>query len=154
MAMPQNISPINSELMDTLVRGNEAEWIPQPIDPQRAFIKVLYTGAESGRWAVHFRWLKGFVAPQHKHLAASHTFILKGKLQVRDGVLNTGDYVYEPNGMIHGATTALEDTEYLFICDGPVLFFDDNGFTGYLGWEELRRLQAAHEARKHQAAAA
>ena len=154
MAMPQNISPINPELMDTLVRAGESDWIPQPMDPHRAFIKILYTGAESGRWAVQFRWLKGFVAPQHKHLSASHTFILKGKLQVRDGVLNTGDYVYEPNGMLHGATTALEDTEYLFICDGPVLFFDDNGFTSYLGWEELRRLQQAHAARQGQAAAA
>ncbi len=154
MPMPQNISPLNPELMDTLVHANEGEWIPQPMDPERAFIKVLYTGAESGRWAVHFRWLKGFVAPQHKHLTASHTFILKGKLQVRDGVLNTGDYVYEPNGMIHGATTALEDTEYLFICDGPVLFFDDNGFTSYLGWEELRRLQENHAARKQQKHAA
>ena len=153
MAMPQNISPINPELMDTLVQASEDDWIPQPMDPKRAFIRVLYTGAESGRWAVQFRWLKGFVAPQHKHLSASHTFILKGKLQVRDGTLNTGDYVYEPNGMIHGATTALEDTEYLFICDGPVLFFDENGFTRYLGWEELRRLKEAHAARKVQAAA-
>jgi quercetin dioxygenase-like cupin family protein len=154
MALPQNISPINPELMDTLVHAGQIDWIPQPMDPQRAFIKILYTGSESGRWAVLFRWLKGFVAPQHKHLTASHTFILKGKLQVRDGVLNAGDYVYEPNGMIHGATTALEDTEYLFICDGPVLFFDDEGFTSYLGWEELRRLQAAHAARQAPAAAA
>jgi len=148
MALPQNISPINPELMDTLVPMNEDDWIPQPMDPSRAFVRVLYTGAESGRWAVHFRWLKGFVAPQHKHLSASHTFILKGKLQVRDGILNTGDYVYEPNGMLHGATTALEDTEYLFICDGPVLFYDDDGFTTYLGWEELRRMQAGHAKRK------
>ena len=65
-----------------------------------------------------------------------------------DGVLDAGSYVYEPNGMIHGATTALEDTEYLFICDGPVLFFDDDGFSYYLGWEELERMKAAHEAGK------
>jgi anti-sigma factor ChrR (cupin superfamily) len=97
---------------------------------------------------VLFRWLKGYVAPQHKHLTASHTFILSGKLGVRDGTLDAGDYIYEPNGMLHGATTALEDTEYLFICDGPVLFYDKKGFTRYLGWEELRRLQAAHAAKK------
>ena len=30
--------------------------------------------------------------------------------------------------MVHGATTALEDTEYLFFCDGPVLFFDKDEF--------------------------
>ena len=71
---------------------------------------------------------------------------MSGKLQVRDGVLNAGDYVYEPNGMVHDETTALEDTEYLFICDGPVLFFRDDDFSGYLGWEQLRRLREEHDA--------
>ena len=153
MSLPQPITPINSELMDTLVRAGQVPWIPQANDPERAFMKVLYTGSESGTWAVLFRWLKGYVAPQHKHLSASHTFILSGKLQVRDGTLNAGDYVYEPNGMLHGATTALEDTEYLFICNGPVLFYDEDGFTAYLGWEELRRIAEAHEASLKSAAA-
>lgn len=154
MPLPQTISPLNSELMDTLVRSREQEWIPQPFDPESAFIKILWTGSESGSWAVLFRWLKGFTAPAHKHLSASHTFILSGKLQVRDGTLNAGDYVYEPNGMLHGATTALEDTEYLFICNGPVLFFDDENFTSYLGWEELKRLEQAHRAQQKTSAAA
>ncbi len=152
MPLPQDIKPINSELMDTLVEASKIDWIPQPFDPERAFVKVLWTGSESGSWAVLFRWLKGFTAPQHKHLSASHTFILSGKLQVRDGTLNAGDYVYEPNGMLHGATTALEDTEYLFICNGPVLFYDDDGFTTYLGWEELERLKQQHAAGKQAAA--
>lgn len=152
MPLPQDIKPINSELMDTLVEASKVDWIPQPFDPERAFVKVLWTGSESGSWAVLFRWLKGFTAPQHKHLSASHTFILSGKLQVRDGTLNAGDYVYEPNGMLHGATTALEDTEYLFICNGPVLFYDDDGFTTYLGWEELERLKQQHVAGKQAAA--
>ena len=146
MALPQIIAPLNSELMDTLVRTRDQVWIPQPFDPERAFIKILWTGSESGSWAVLFRWLEGFTAPQHKHLSASHTFILSGKLQVRDGLLNAGDYVYEPNGMLHGATTALEDTEYLFICNGPVLFYDEAGFNSYLGWEELRRLESDYLA--------
>jgi gentisate 1,2-dioxygenase len=153
MALPQEIAPINPELMDTLLKTREMDWIPQEPDPERGFMKILFTCPESGRWAVLFRWLKGFVAPQHKHLSAAHTFVLKGKLQVRDGVLEAGDYVYERNGMIHGATTALEDTEYIFLCDGPVLFFDeDRGFTSYLGWEELRRIQQAHDAAKKNAA--
>ena len=45
--------------------------------------------------------------------------------------------------MLHGATTAFEDTEYLFVCEGPVLFFDENGLTSYLGWEELQRMKEA-----------
>ena len=138
MALPQDINPVNSELMDTLVKASQMDWI-QTAD--HAYMKVLYTGAESGAWAVLLKWLKGYVAGPHKHLSGSHTFILKGKLKVRDGVLDAGDYVYEPNGMLHGATEALEDTEYLFICNGPVLFFDDDSFTGYLGWEQLTAMQ-------------
>ena len=65
---------------------------------------------------------KRVILPPHKHLSDAHTYVLKGQLKVRDGVLNAGDYDYEPNGVLHGETEALEDTEYLFICDGPVLF--------------------------------
>lgn len=139
MALPQDIAPVNSELMDSLARTSEMDWI-ETVKGQ-AWMKVLWLGPETGRWAVLLKWTKGYVAPPHKHLSAAHTFILKGRLQVRDGVLETGDYVYEPNGMVHGATTALEDSEYLFICDGPVLFFNDDGFTGYLGWEQLQRMR-------------
>ncbi len=148
MALPQLIKPLNSELMDTLVQASKTEWMPQPFDPERSFVKILWTGSETGGWAVLLKWKKGFVAPQHKHLSASHTFILSGKLQVRDGVLNAGDYIYEPNGMLHGATTALEDTEYLFISNGAVLFFDEErGFTSYLSWEELRRMEDGYKAK-------
>lgn len=143
MPLPQDISPCNSQIMDSLARASQMDWIPMPDDPQRAFMKVLWTGSESGSWAVLLRWLKGYTAPAHKHLSAAHTFVISGKLQVRTGILQAGDYLYEANGMVHGATTALEDTEYLFICNGPVLFFDENEFTSYLGWEELRRIQAA-----------
>ncbi len=148
MALPQDIRPVNSELMDAITPASDADWIPNPDDPERAFMKVLWTGEESGRWMVHFRWLKGYVAPPHKHLSAAHTYILSGKLKVRGGTFNAGDYVHEANGMVHGATTALEDTEYLFMCDGPVIFFGKDEFTGYLGWEEIRRMQQAHEASK------
>jgi anti-sigma factor ChrR (cupin superfamily) len=138
MTLAQDINPVNSELMDTLVEASKIDWLQTS---EKSFMKILYTGSESGSWAVLLRWLKGYTAAPHKHLSGSHTFILSGKLQVRDGVLNAGDYVYEPNGMLHGETTALEDTEYLFICNGPVLFFNDDNFTNYLGWEELRRMQ-------------
>ena len=148
MPLPQDIRPINSEIMDAVTQSSEQDWIPNPDDPERAFMKVLWTGQESGRWLVMFRWLKGYVAPPHKHLSAAHTFILSGKLKVRGGVFQAGDYVHEANGMVHGATTAVEDTEYLFLCDGPVIFFGKDEFTGYLGWEEIRRMQQDHEAKK------
>ncbi len=141
MALPQDISPVNSELVDALTRSAKLDWIETT--PGTGYMKILWFSPETGRWAVLLRWLKGHVARRHKHLSAAHAFILSGKLQVRDGTLVAGDYLYEPNGMVHDTTTALEDTEYLFICDGPVLYFDDDGFTDYLGWEQLQRLQDA-----------
>jgi anti-sigma factor ChrR (cupin superfamily) len=144
MALSQDISPFNANLGDTLYKAGQMDWLETT--PGQAWMKILWTGSETGTWAVLLKWAKGYVAPAHKHLAASHTFILSGRLQVRDGVLAAGDYVYEPNGVLHGATTALEDTEYLFICTGAVLFFNDDGFTNYLSWEELERMRAAQNA--------
>ena len=141
----QDLTPINDQLADIIVRAKEP-WIET--DPGMAWMKVLWTGPETGRWVALFRWNKGYVAAPHKHLSDAHTYVLKGKLQVRDGILEAGDYDYEPNGVLHGATTALEDTEYLFVCEGPVLFFNGEGLTHYLGWEELQRMKEAARSGK------
>ena len=158
MPLPQEIKPFHQDLQDSLFKASDALWMENA--PGMAWTRVLWTGSESGTWAAVFRWKKGFVAPTHKHLAGSHTYILHGKLKVRDGILETGDYVYEPNGVLHGATEALEDTDYLFICNGPLLYFNNDTFTGYLGWEELEKWRATAqmqpdlETSRHSAAAA
>ncbi len=139
MPLPQPIEPLHQAIQDSLFKASEADWIEN--EPGMAWTRILWTGSETGTWAAVFRWRKGYIAAPHKHLSASHTYILKGCLKVRDGVLETGDYVYEPNGVLHGATEALEDTEYLFICSGPLLFFDEDRFTGYLGWEEWEKFR-------------
>src|ERR1039457_7480916 len=59
MALPQDISPVNSEAMESLVRTNQMDWVAQSFDPERSFMKVLWTGPESGRVALLFRCLKG-----------------------------------------------------------------------------------------------
>jgi hypothetical protein len=72
--------------------------------------------------------------------------VISGKLEIRDGTLEAGDYIYERNGMIHEKTTALEDTDYLFICEGPMVFYGDEGITGYFSWEEVAKMQAGAAA--------
>ena len=146
MALPQDISPVNSEVMDAVVHSDKLEWIPQRFDPERHFMKVLWVGPETGRVAVLIRSLKGAITPRHKHLGDAHVLMLKGRLKVRDAELVAGDYFYETNGMIHHETKALEDTEYLMIMSGAVLFFDENNFLGYQGWEEFHRAQQEHFA--------
>ena len=143
MAVPADLAPIHPDVLDTITRSADTPWIPTGED---AYLKILWIGAETGRWAALFRWPKGYTAPPHKHLSAAHTFVLSGKLEIRDGVLEAGDYIYERNGMIHDHTRALEDTEYLFICDGPLAFFDESGITSTMGWEQLQRMQDAFGA--------
>ena len=79
MALPQDISPVNSELMDSLCKTDEMDWIPMEADPERGFMKVLWTGPETGAWAALFRWYKGYVAPPHKHLSPAHVYVLLGQ---------------------------------------------------------------------------
>ena len=77
-------------------------------------------------------------------MALQYIYLLNDQLAdiiVRGGILNAGDYDYEPNDVLHRETEALEDTEYLFICDGPILFCNKDGLTNYLGWEELARMK-------------
>jgi|TARA_R110001592_G_scaffold225055_4_gene480790 hypothetical protein len=138
MPLPQDISPVNSELMDSIVRTSQMGWIPY--HGETGFLKVLSYHAESGQWSVLFKWLKGHVEAPHKHLTSAYSFIMSGKLKVRDEIFDAGDYIYEPNGMVHDATEALEDTVYFFHSEGPVLYFDENSFTAYIGWEEIKKL--------------
>jgi anti-sigma factor ChrR (cupin superfamily) len=147
MPLPQDIRPVFQDIQDTLIRA-DASWIER--SPQDK-LKVLWIGRETGSWATLHHWKRGYAAPPHKHLGGAHVFILSGKLHVRDGTLDAGDYVCEPSGVLHDATTALEDTTYLFIATGPILFFDENGFTRYTNWEVMEKLRASAEGLKQAA---
>ena len=139
------MKPVSSEVVDTHVRGDDLGWVQTDRDGN-AFMKVLWTSAQSGGWAVLLRWKKGFKVPAHKHLGAIHAYIIRGRLKLRDTVLEAGDYLYEANGMIHQETEALEETLHLNIADGPLLFFDGNNFTSYLGWEQVEQAGARANA--------
>ena len=78
----------------------------------------------------------------------------KGPHESAKGWHDAGDYVYEPSGVSHDETKAVEDTTYLFIATGPILFFDENGFTRYTNWEVMEKFRAAHGAGAPRAEAA
>src|SRR5690349_10599946 len=86
MLLPQDIRPAFEDIQDTLVRS-DAPWIERTPVPS---VKVLWVGRESGCWAILHHWKKGYVARPHKHLAGGHAYVISGKIQVRDGVLNAG----------------------------------------------------------------
>ena len=130
------------DVQDLHVPGGDAGWLPTDPDG-KAFVKPLWTSPESGGWAVLFRWKAGYQAARHKHLGSIHVYVVSGRLQLRDRELAAGDYNYEPNGIIHDETMALEDTVHLNIADGPVVFYDDDGLTSYFGWEQVEALRRA-----------
>ena len=140
MPLPQDITPFDENLADTIVAASDDDWLET--EPGMAWVRLLWSQGETGRHAGIYRWKKGYAAPSHKHIGAVYVYVISGTLQVRDNVLEAGDFLFEPNGMIHHKTEALEDVDYLMLADGPVIFFDEDNFTGYFGWEELRRLQA------------
>ena len=50
MSSPQDIVLVNSEMMGSIARSTEMDWIET--EAGEAYSKVLWTGPESGRWAV------------------------------------------------------------------------------------------------------
>jgi anti-sigma factor ChrR (cupin superfamily) len=141
---------IAAEIPLALAGARDKKWLE--VDPGNVWIKVLWTNADSGAWAVLYRWSKGYVAPPHRHLSDAHMLVLSGALKVRDGCFGPGDYGYEPKGAVHGSTTTLEDCVYLFICNGPILMTEDEEATipSYeFGCEQVRMIGEQAAAQSH-----
>jgi quercetin dioxygenase-like cupin family protein len=75
-------------------------------------LKMLRATQETGHWTILVNCSKGSSIPRHEHLGAGEYYIISGKMEVRGGVENggitaiTGDYGYEPNGVIHDMTNS------------------------------------------------
>jgi hypothetical protein len=137
---------ILTQFPGALARSSEMQWTE--VSPNNAWMKVLFANGETGTWVILLKLSKGYVAAPHKHLSSAHFFILKGKLQVRGNIFVAGDYGYEPYGAVHGDTKTLEDTEYLFICNGAMLNRESehsDKIIGYSDWESVAALSGAVE---------
>ena len=117
----------------------DTPWIEQS---PMTFVKVLWVGRETNSWALLGLWKAGFVSGRHKHLAAAHVFVVSGKMATGDVIMTAGDYIYEPAGVMHEATTAIEDTVQLFISEGPIARLDaEGGITSITNWEDIERMR-------------
>jgi anti-sigma factor ChrR (cupin superfamily) len=90
--------------------------------------KVLRASQETGAWTVLFRCAKGSSFSPHRHLGGGEYLVLKGTMKVRGGAekggitARTGDYGYEPNGVLHAETFFPEQTELYFTNFGAIQF--------------------------------
>ena len=109
---------------DILVNTNQLPWIPiaEGID-----YRILRTSKETGVWTVLFRAQAGSSFAPHKHLGAGEYYMIKGHMKYRGGEARTGDYGYEPLGVVHEKTDFPEYTELYYTNFGPVVFLDDDG---------------------------
>lgn len=124
-----------SKLQMTEIQVHTPQVAWRPLGPGTSY-KLLRVSEETGVWSAILKMEKGAVFAPHKHLGASEVFILKGRTQDRVGIQEEGDYLYEPIGVEHTATTALEDSLIHFTAHGPIAFLNESGGIGMvLDWE-------------------
>ena len=127
-----------------LVRTDEEEWIQSGDGNQ---FKVLRISKETGAWSALIKADKGQVNPPHTHLGAADFYVISGGFDYRGGSARAGDWVYEPAGAVHEATSHPVDTIYLANVYGPVGFHDENGNIAHvLDWRTIQLM--VDEAKK------
>lgn len=129
-----------------LVRTSKKEWISA--GDGNEFL-VLRISKETGAWSALVKAKAGQVNAPHTHIGPADFYVLKGGFDYRGGSAREGDWVYEPAGAVHEATTHPVDTVYLANVHGPVAFHDSNGkLAAILDWRAVRDMVDKAAAKK------
>lgn len=129
-----------------LVRTNQGEWI-QSGDGNE--FMVLRISKETGAWSALIRAKAGQVNPPHTHIGPADFYVISGGFDYRGGSARAGDWVYEPAGAVHEATSHPVDTVYLANVYGPVAFHGADGkYAGILDWQVVQAMVDAAKQKK------
>ena len=135
----------NKKFQDTYIHTSAEPWLP--FCPGIDF-KLLRTTQETGAWTALFKCAVGSKFDRHEHLGAGEYVMISGKMEIRGGAQNggitayTGDYGYEPNGVIHDHTEFPEESVLYFTNNGPIRFIDENNQTVFvLDWQVLQGME-------------
>ena len=139
----QRDAATNERLEEIYIHASQEPWVEWYPGIK---MKLLRATQETGHWTILVNGEKGSSIPRHEHLGAGEYYIISGKMDIRGGVENggataiTGDYGYEPNGVIHDVTNFPEDTVLYFANFGPIRFIDDdNNTVGIEDWQSVRK---------------
>lgn len=131
---------------DLLVRCKDLPW--HPLGPGTWF-KLLRVSEETGIWTSLVKMDVGARFAAHKHLGAAEFYVIKGAIDYRAGTAKEGDYGYEPLGAIHGATTCVEETEFIITTYGPIAFLNEDGSVQMMyDFSEAKKLWDEQQAGK------
>jgi anti-sigma factor ChrR (cupin superfamily) len=135
MAKPEMyFDPIDA----ALVRTKAQQWIDTGTGNQ--FI-VLRISKETGAWSALIKAKAGQVNAPHTHLGPADFYVITGGFDYRGGSAREGDWVYEPAGAVHEATSHPVDTIYLANVYGPVAFHDGKGgYSHILDWRAVQAM--------------
>lgn len=123
------------------VSTDELPWIPLGEGLEGNAVKVLRISEETGMYSMLIRAKAGTVNQAHVHSGPADFYILEGRLEYRLGEAKAGDWMYEPAGAVHDATTATEDTLYLANVYGPIIFHKEDGSVDFVqDWRTIKAL--------------
>jgi len=143
---PEPVSMYFDPLDAALVRSNEQEWIATRDGNE---FKVLRISKETGAWSALIKAKAGQVNPSHTHLGPADFYVLSGQIDYRGGCAKAGDYIYEPAGAVHEATSHPVDTVYLANVYGPVAFHGKDGtISGVLDWRAMKAMVDGAEKKR------
>lgn len=122
-------SPSTEAADTTVCRGEDLPWA---VLAPGIEIKVLRTGADSGRYTLMNRFAPGTVLPRHEHHGEVHAFTLSGRWGYveYEWEAAAGDYVYEEPGSVHTLSVPVDATEpavIQFVIDQGMDFLDADG---------------------------
>jgi 2,4'-dihydroxyacetophenone dioxygenase len=129
-----------------LVRTKNQQWIDTGTGNQ--FI-VLRISKETGAWSALIKAPAGQVNAPHTHIGPADFYVISGGFDYRGGSAREGDWVYEPAGAVHEATSHPMDTIYLANVYGPVAFHDGKGgYSHILDWRAVQAMVDAAAKKK------
>jgi len=136
---PRAGAPIAFDALDAaLVRTRERAWIDMGGGNQ---VIVLRVSRETGFFSLLIKAPAGQVNQPHTHIGPADFYVISGGFDYRGGSAREGDWVYEPAGAVHEATTHPMDTIYLANSYGPVAFHGRNGgYAGIFDWRTIAKL--------------
>ncbi|HLW70560.1 MAG TPA: cupin domain-containing protein [Candidatus Binataceae bacterium] len=143
---PEPVSMYFDPLDAALIRSNEQDWIQSRDGNQ---FRVLRISKETGAWSALIKAPAGQVNASHTHLGPADFFVLSGQIDYRGGSAKAGDYIYEPAGAVHDATSHPVETVYLANVFGPVAIHGKDGtIAGVLDWRAIKAMVDNAEKKK------
>ena len=118
-----------------LIRTSEQPWIDMGGGNQAIVLRV---SKETGFYSLLIKAPAGQVNKPHTHIGAADFYVISGGFDYRGGSARAGDWVYEPAGAVHEATTHPMDTIYLANSYGPIAFHGkDGGYSHIADWRAI-----------------